>query len=446
MRAVRIAVRKQDFQNHETARYGCEWIDLLLSGTSSIVVDKLQEALWVYITDTEGELQKLNRRDKRRRTRWGRMPTPDRDRAELRRLHLEQMERRRTMLEERRQILRCIGDACAWIVLRADPSTIHALCAGDRTHFLAAEGPGPLGPRCVMESAHASGKFLVLNTDVTRCLGVGDLVAVPTDGLWARPLAFEVKTVSVGEQHAEIRLIGARPVLSHEAEILDRFSRATGFEITDPFPLREREARQAEEIQQGAARIFERLLGITNVLDASCENHWPIVELVLQRTQETGAAFAATQDGIVYAAIRNAPGDDAAAFNAELLQELADAGVRSADYQFFSSLELSGSDSLASIVLPVLLWKLPPGQRIALLNNELHFHSFVRRDVWHEAFGQHGLEWREEHGWWQLTRTGRQMVFQPVQVAKFMFDAAFSALSPDAVARVIAQALDAETP
>lgn len=437
-----MSVRKQDRQNHRTAEYGCEWVDLLLADTSSAVVDQLQEALWAYVADTERELQKLGRRDKRRREWWARTPRLGREAAERRRLHLEQMGRRRAVLEERRQILRCIGDACAWIVLRADPSTIHPLYARDRTHFLAVDDLGVIGPRSVMQQAHASGDFLVLNTDLTRCLGVGDLVVVPADGGWLRPLVFEVKTRMEGEDHFATWLIGARPVLPQEVETLARFSGATGFEVHDPFSLRDREKRQTDEIQEGTRRILRHWMRIENVLDTSCEDHWAKVESVLSGARRAGAACEIAEDGVAYAAIRNAPGDDAAALMDRMLREVRNAGVRIPDYHTFTSVQLRSEDALSAMVLPFLLWKLPPEHRAALLNSELEFFSFVSKDVWRKSFERHGLEWLKEHDWWRLSRAGRHMTFDPIRVARIRSDAAAAAFSPDAFARAIARALD----
>jgi hypothetical protein len=439
-----MAVRKLDFQNHQAAEKGCEWIDLLLNRMSGSILNDLQEALWRDIAETESELRKLRNREKRRKARWAQMAKPGQQGAELRRHHLEQLERRRVILEERRRILRNIGDACAWIVLRADASSIHALHARGRTHFLA-DGLGMLGPLSVMRQAHSSGKFLVVNTDLTRCLGVGDLVAVPTEGAWLRPLVFEVKTRLEGEHDFAIWLIGARPMFPDESEVLARFSQATGFGIHDPRPLNEREARQTDEIREGAARILERWLPVTSVLNASCKEHWPVVESVLTRAQQSGTAYETAEDGIVYAAIRNAPGDIDAVLMNRMRRDVATAGVRPPDYEAFSSLEVRYEDSLSSMVLPFLLWKLPRTHRVALLNSELEFFCFVRTSVWQEAFKRHELEWLQEHGWWRLSKAGRHMAFDRIRVTKFMFDVAFSAFSPDALARAIAHALDTET-
>lgn len=71
-------------------------------------------------------------------------------------------------LNQLRAILRQLGDAVAWAILRSDARIIRPLFA-KRTHFLS-EGPGLVGPVQLIISAHELGQFLVIDNDVTRCL------------------------------------------------------------------------------------------------------------------------------------------------------------------------------------------------------------------------------------------------------------------------------------
>jgi len=440
MRAIRQVVRKLDHQNRLIADQGCAWTERLLESLTGSVLNEFQEGLWYQLAETEHHIRALKRREKRRKRRWNRFPKPDREAAEARDQHLQYMEKRRLVLEERRRILRELGDACAWTVLRADSRNIRPLYSGSRTHQTP-DGIGAIGPLSVMREANASGKFLALNADLTRYLGIGDLVIVPAEILWVRPMVFEVKTRREGDDVA-IWLIGFRPALPTEEEILAEFSRTTGFEVYPPFPLREREARQAQEIQDGSAHALDLWHRIASVLPTSGEIHWRVMEQVLTRARQDGFAFDAIEEGIFYAAVRNAPGDDSEWLTSKCLRRITGAGIALTNFHMFSSLELHFSGELSSVVLPIPLWNLPRELRVSLLNEEIYLHSIIHRSVWQRAFQQHRIGWLEEKGWWRLSRGKRHMALDPMETVKLRINVAFSALSPGVIAQNIAQALN----
>lgn len=439
MQGSRMSVRMADHYNHRLASLGCEWIDQLLEDRSPGILNNVQERLYRIIADTEEQIRGLMRRERRRRKRWARLPKPDRDSAACRDSHLEQLERRRDVLDERRRLLRQIGDACAWIVLGGEPREIRPLYSASRSQHLPGD-EGALGPLSVMQLAHGSGKFRVILADLTRCVGVGDLVAVSTEAPAPCPLVFEVKTRKHDSSSVAIWLMGRAPKSESERAQLREFARVTGCSFESPPHLRDRERRQVAEIHASGALAAQLWGHVGNLIPESGEVNWSRTEDLLNRAWDDGFAFDFVEDGLIHAGVRNAPGDDYGELLARLFATMHRSGaVRSpGDWSIMPTAELIANDAFSTVVLPIALWQLPRVQRTALLNSELDLISLQHREVWANAFRAEGLDWVEEVGWWKLEFRGKRVIFDALEVTRLKAGAAFSSINPRTLARIAA--------
>ena len=440
MRGIRQSIRKKDWSNRLLAERGCIEVERLVQHIDGPKLQAFQEFLWSELEAIEHAQRKWKARDKRRRALWGKLSPGERERAEARRIHIEQVERRSTVLDERRRTLHQLGDACAWLVLRCQSRVISPLFASNRNHMMPGDW-GAYGAFQVLRQANESGFFLAIDTDLTRCLGVGDIVIVPSDGIWIKPLAYEVKTHK-REEGLEIVLVGPKPQDVFDVRNLAEFSARTGFKTVGDQPLNPRGRRQAEELQARFKRMTESFGWTRKSLERKHERHWSAVEAAISAAQTRGMHFQRVEDGIVYAAVRNRPGDDPNAA-AEVIRRVTESGlIEPAKSTVFSTLDLRYENRMSPYALPLALWNVPLDQRIELLHDTIYLISFVEKDVWANAFRRHGLEFLEEGLCWRLSRGDHHHAFDPPGVKQLMFDVPFSAASPDAFAAQVAEDLD----
>src|SRR6266540_2039348 len=169
--------------NRSTSEHACAYLDLVQrAGWKPADVSDMQSALRRDLLWVESRLRTVRGRGKvlRRRlaARANRVPA-SRD-AVLQ--HMEMLGVRERVLVLRRLLLRQIADAFAWLVLRMDARLILPLYR-EQTHQLP-RGEGLGGPAELARRAMRSGEFLVIENDLTRCLGIGDLTVVFADRPW----------------------------------------------------------------------------------------------------------------------------------------------------------------------------------------------------------------------------------------------------------------------
>jgi hypothetical protein len=311
---------------------------------------------------------------------------------------------------------------------------------------LALAQQGWFGPQSIIRQAHDSGRFYVLDTDLTRCLGIGDLVAVPAHDLWVRPLVYEVKTKAADDERVAIWLVGAKPTTLVDALAQGEFCDVLGLTQEPEQPLRTREQRQLEEVKSGTYRINDLWKRLIRVLREPGYDHWATIASVLSRAEENLIAFTQAERGVVYAAVRNGPGDDPEQLSAELHRRIKKAGFgANAGYAALLSIELNDPhrEMLASVALPIPLWKVDIDQRSMLLNDVLCLYCFFEKKVWQKAITAERIKFDEEHGWWRLSRGNDSIVLDPHEVVKLNLGLAFGGMSPRAFARVARESLDA---
>jgi len=158
---------------------------------------------------------------------------------------------RERQLEIQVRILQQIGDTIAWRVLRADARLLAALYA-PRTHHLPL-GTGIGGPFLVARKPRESGEFNVIENDLTRVLGQGDLTAVWATREWTRPLYLEVKTRGVWEENntAELGVSAIEIDSPVDREMYTNFCRIAGLRDPPPEVVMRHDARQEQGMLAG---------------------------------------------------------------------------------------------------------------------------------------------------------------------------------------------------
>src|SRR5438094_2223034 len=123
--------------------------------------------------------------------------------------------------------------------------------ASRRTSSRVVRGLG--GPAELARRAMHSGEFLVIENDLTRCLGVGDLTVVFAARRWKHPISYEVKSSArpAWRLGAELQIEAIAAVSDDPAdvELHERFTAATGFgDLPATMRSREQPAQTAEQL------------------------------------------------------------------------------------------------------------------------------------------------------------------------------------------------------
>lgn len=425
--------------NRQLARIGCDAGDLLKRTMSPQVLQQLQGAIRSETLAVEERLRQVRGRRRRRDARLrNRTRTP-----EFRRKladYIAIARHRDHVLLTRRSILKQCGDACAWSVLRTDPRLIVPLFSATRTHSLSG-GIGLVGPVEVMTCAHESGEFLVVENDLTRCLGIGDLTVVRADGRWVRPLPIEIK--SHGE-FVEGAVVEVDMITSHsnhpvDQQVFDDLTRLLALKERVEPKVTPKSERQAREIQERSELLLRITQHSREVMPFSRRSLWDAMGNILTKAQHAGYAYDTVESGVAFVAVRNRRHDSATKTMRCVLEALGDMGFGGDKaYGSVTSHDFQTTDAMAAVAPPVPLWPVPGSARAELLTGDLFFACICDPTVWERAFEAQGVRWTEENGRWVLSRDGRESRLDPVEVQKLTLGVAFAGFSPQGIARTIA--------
>lgn len=442
--AVRHRVLRENAR--EIARVGCLAADLLRLTTANERVralDNAQHYLRACLLEVEEALREWRDRRPRRREWIKRCRQRIQGGPPLIGEHLKMVEKIETALAEQRQMVRQLGDGLAWVVLREDPRIIYPLFA-ERPHHLTPD-TGLAGATQVIIDVHKGGELLVLDNDLTRCLGSGDLTVVRADGRWSMPLSVECKTLDVPEEleiGSQVTVNMSAPVSSDllHQELHDAFTRATNANVGRVGPQsRERVARQEAEMTERAEGLLASLVRRPQSIE-SASSLWGPMRKVLNRALQTGAAYDVPEVGLALAAIRNRPGDASEAESLGLLHRLQQEGFPKGE-PFLTIADLSEDDRLSAVVPPIALWPLPREQRAALLSGDMFLACVFGSKLWETAFENAGLTVEMDDGSWVIRGNGAPVRFDPLERVKLRLGIAFGGVSPRAVAEAIADVI-----
>lgn len=379
-----------------TAEAGCELADL---GIGWVTPDRLQSAQ----DGLRGQIKWVEAR--LRETRAGTRPVfPSPIDGENRARYGERREEHRRLLALRddqlrlqRLVLRQIGDTHAWIVLCQDPRVIQPLHSEQTAHL--PDGVGLAGVVALAMKAHQSGNFFVIENDLTRCIGIGDLTVVPVGVRWRVPLSVEVKAsgnVADGEQVG----IGATIPVSENADhksLFEEFCRTVGLA---PVPEDVRVASKEKQIATLTSRselLLTTLSRPGTELRGPSSQMWRAVDAVLSDALEVGQASRTVEPGVTVIAVR-LTGDYETRLRALVAQTREAAPLE--HQEVLTSEDLLRAEALSSIVPPIPLWPIARAARNALLSRELHFGVVMTAHVWPRAFAEAGLRLHEVGDGW----------------------------------------------
>lgn len=438
--------------NEHYAELGCKLATALEMDLSPELVERGQrDWLRPLLRATEQRLSKL--RARRRGEQSERLEGRIEKNPELSQHlgnHQELLKVRRRALRQRRRILRQVGDALAWIICGMEPQIIAPYSApGRRQHI--PDGIGGFGPMYIRTQAHETGEYYVVENDLTRCLGVGDLTVVPVDAIGShRIYPMEVKTHGELEEGTQAEIEAGIPTTEddeYDREFLEVFSERIGlFDAAEPEgEYRGRERRQMDEIVAQTETLRENLGSITFRIPNPRPIHIDSIKEVIRRAEINGVGWDFPERGLAFAAVRLGEGYDPIESLSRAVESLKRAGLGddpSAKQFAASSFELHRFDRASAYIRPIALWPLSLRQRTMLLSEQIIFIAWHEAERIEAAFSDRGLDLRWEEGGWVIEKNACEpIVFNRIEVGKAIVSVLFSGASPAELARGIDEAI-----
>ena len=206
--------------------------------------------------------------------------------------HQSVLVEREAILNRERSLLRQVGDAIAWLVLRTDPAIIGPLWAPGRTHYLPT-GIGLDAPVQIIRDLNASGEFFAVFNDLTRCLGVGDITVVPANTPWPVPLSMELKAKQVDDvgSQAEIDFLSPHSDEPEFAALFQSVRVCLGLKDRGQPTTDSRAQRQIDELLERTDLLFRMRGRLATRLPPPGSNHWGSIRQLLNNSYTNGSAF-----------------------------------------------------------------------------------------------------------------------------------------------------------
>ncbi|HEX6370184.1 MAG TPA: hypothetical protein VF006_14780 [Longimicrobium sp.] len=432
--------RERD-RNKLFAQIACQAVDLFTALRTPEVLQEVQEGLLLGLLEAEEQIQKANVREAHRRKNWGRLTWLDPASHERRGRHLRLAQLLASIFHERRNIIRQCGDALAWLLLHHNPRQFEALFSASRNHHLT-RGLGLDGVRNVLRSAHETGKFLALNADLTRCLGFGDIVVIPTEGRWIRPLVYEVKTHRLGAE-VEIELFAHRIHHPIDEQFDLSFYEALNFQEGVAKKLTSRAERQWNELGERARMLIDFTHGIVSNVPVRSGRWRKVVKVVIEKALHYGTAYDCPEPNLVYRAFRRdqaPPTKRGPSSTAELIvnEALMPSGSRPA---WLSTDQFIHDDVYSKAIPPVALWDLPRPVRCAVLTGDVILICVWDFSVWKAEFERLGISFTDVDGAWQLSLGETKAHLDLIEVRTVLGAVAFAGASPRDVVSSLAKSL-----
>jgi hypothetical protein len=422
----------------KAASLGVQLTDALAHDLTPELLDKIQDSLRIGLVDIESRLREWRDREGRRKQKILSLRARTGTSSPVIGEHLKVCEAYETKLLEFRSLLRQLGDAVAWILLRCDPRVIAPLFA-PRHHFLSLDA-GIVGPTQLIGQAHRSGRFLVLDNDLTRCVGAGDITVLPADrSNHTLPLSLEVKTKVHGDKLEEgvqmsVDVLGVVSNVSEHAALHKEFGEVLAMnDGTSPHRVG-RPVTTQESKMKDQAELLLRMMSREREVLAPTRMNWSSLQNVIDKTLQGGSAYDIPENGIAIVGVRNKLGDNVPkTLEATITRLQADGFPKGEPY--LSLDEFTENDRLSPFYPPIALWPIPSYQREALLSRRILLAGVFSSSLWNDVLAEEGLTLLiHPNGW--VVQGGTELVrLDTIEVAKLRVGVAFGGISARAVAR-----------
>jgi hypothetical protein len=290
---------------------------------------------------------------------------------------------------------------------------------------------------------NASDRFFVIENDLTRCIGLGDLTVVPHGRRWSRPLSLEIKTSGVFKDggFANVEVFAVVVEETDQARMMVEFRDVLGLNPGGPSkPLEESHPKQAARLLS-RGKYLHRLAGtyIKRVQDPD-ESRWDVMSRVISRAMTEGLAFEIPEDGVARVAIRRKERDGAA--DAEVIRSALTPHGFAEECESASSIDFQLDHDVSAMIAPIALWQLPIDHRIALLLADIEFATVLHPSVWGRAMQRVELDFEIDDGNWLIGRGETKIIVPRLAAERIRLGVFFEGISPQSTATTIRTAID----
>ena len=426
-------IRKIKAANRDIAGLACHIGDLPLADFTPHIAHQHQDWVRRQRLWTEHRLRTVRARNTLRKKRLKRFTGPSRG------IVNQVFAERQRQLEIQVRILQQIGDTIAWRVLRGDARLFAALYA-PRPHHLPL-GTGIGGPILVARKPRESGEFYVIENDLTRVLGQGDLTAVWANREWSRPLYLEVKTRGewVEGGTAELFVSAIEIDSPVDREMYAQYCQIAGLDDPPPEIAFRPNDHQIEGMLVGGEVMLRVTEQRTPDLPAATSRVWRTIDNVLVRALRDGASYDLIERGLGVAAVRATDGAESISRSTETIERLRDLGLSE---NVGSAPDFLTTAPWSALAAPIPMWLLPRRVRAALLVEDLFGIVVATPSLWRDALRDEGLEVERRGKGWLLRGTQGSRFLDMVDVLRLTLGVAFSGISPRAAAHELARSLN----
>ena len=336
------------------------------------------------------------------------------------------------LLERQETMLRVLGDMYAWLVLDQNPRILMPLYKDG-----ANELPAPLsmaGPILIARKAVANGPFYIIENDLTRCLGVGDLTITPADQPWRRPFSIEIKTSGRFVEGAEAEIQGIAAETEHPADIrlAQAFYKATGLrDMPEEMQARD-DPEQTKALLLRAELLYKTTENLQRQVSAVSYKPWRTIRIVLSRAITDGMSWDLSEPGVAFFAVKAVNGRPDAAAMADVDDKLSDLGMNVGGA--ITSEDFLKNARWSPLARPIPLWPVPVGARAALLNGDLMLGCVTSTGVFVKALRDAGLKVEDHGDWWEVSGPFGTTTLDELELSKLSLGVVFGGVSPSEIA------------
>jgi hypothetical protein len=410
------------------------------NGMSSEQFHAMSVDLWLILTETEKRILQLRQRNKRRNRKWRRSAIARAASAELRQSHKTAWVKRAELLEERKGLIKQVGDALAWTLALGDPRFIIPLYKPS-THNLPVDHSVD-GILRMLEAGAGTSDYLVVPTDLTRCCGIGDFLI--RGSRWPCPTPFEAKVKRQSDGTLLSMLHGWNPAFQVDPDEMERFKASFGLTTPERVSFDERGERQKMEVNHSTRDATQSFVDLAKHADPSIKRNWSNLEGVLERAAKGQIACDLVEPGVAYAAAPLRALNPNGNVWDPVIAAFSRIGVdvSGGEWETANSVRFMTDPELSPLVLPIALWKIPSRLKAILMTQQVVLVTATRKGIWQAAFRavRVGLE-EQEDGAWKMSAGGRDQLFDCLDVRRLKHGLWYAGVSPRHTATVVSTQL-----